>query len=208
MAAFTNRKCDHQLRSQRLTYNGARTELRTFCLYCGQEIGGGGTWQDQDEVGKALAAQRQAEQDKRDRAETDRRERMKNTTKRRFHNTKGTSNKFWEVWRVGNMHVVQYGRIGTDGQKRTKDHGSVAAANEAIRKLILQKLGKGYLEVDGDDFDEVTYEETFRRNPEPNRASTARSRPARKKPKPKPKAAEPPGFLQPRRAPKVKKVQP
>jgi predicted DNA-binding WGR domain protein/cellobiose-specific phosphotransferase system component IIB len=66
---------------------------------------------------------------------------------RRFEMVEGTSSKFWEVETSGVDVTVRFGRIGTDGQTKTKtfDDVSKAAAEEA--KLIKEKTGKGYAEV-------------------------------------------------------------
>lgn len=206
--------CDHKLRSKRLVVVRGKQAVRVFCLYCGTDMtllekGEARTWKDQDEVGKLLAAQRQAEEDARNRAETERRERMANTTPREFHYTRGTSNKFWRVWRAGTQHVVQFGRIGTAGQRRSKDHGSVREANSAISRLIRQKENKGYYEIeiddgpgsyeiDVDDSQEEEYER-MRRSATAKKAWETRRANAKKAKAKK----EPSGFLKPRRVPKV-----
>lgn len=42
---------------------------------------------------------------------------------------------------------MSYGRIGTDGQSKTKETPSIDAAGAEIAKLVAEKLGKGYGEV-------------------------------------------------------------
>ena len=44
----------------------------------------------------------------------------------------------------GNTHTVRYGRIGSDGQSRTKEFASKADAEASCQKLIQAKVGKGY----------------------------------------------------------------
>lgn len=66
---------------------------------------------------------------------------------RRFEYVEGNSCKFWECLISGSTVTVRYGRIGTAGQSQTKTLDSVAAANRHAAKLVNQKLGKGYREV-------------------------------------------------------------
>ena len=42
--------------------------------------------------------------------------------------------------------TVRYGRIGSDGQSRTKEFASNADAEAPCQKLIQAKVGKGYKE--------------------------------------------------------------
>ena len=58
----------------------------------------------------------------------------------------GTSAKFWEVAREGVAVTVRYGRIGTDGQAKTKEFADEAAAVRHAEGLIEEKVGKGYEE--------------------------------------------------------------
>ena len=46
---------------------------------------------------------------------------------RRFELSEGTSNKFWEVALAECDVTVRFGRIGTQGQTKTKTFGSPAA---------------------------------------------------------------------------------
>ena len=66
---------------------------------------------------------------------------------RRFELVEGTSSKFWEVELAGCDVTVRYGRIGTDGQSKTKTFGSAAAAQKEHDALVKEKAGKGYGEV-------------------------------------------------------------
>lgn len=53
--------------------------------------------------------------------------------------------KFWEVAMNNQDLIIQYGRIGSDGQKLIKNYESHAAAIDERRKLIEQKLRRGYV---------------------------------------------------------------
>jgi predicted DNA-binding WGR domain protein len=54
------------------------------------------------------------------------------------------SSKFWEIEVEGSSHTVRYGKIGTDGQTKTKEFGSPDEAQASADKLVKQKLKKGY----------------------------------------------------------------
>ncbi|MEW5742560.1 MAG: WGR domain-containing protein [Myxococcota bacterium] len=66
---------------------------------------------------------------------------------RRFEFSEGSSNKFWEVKVEGEQQIVRFGKIGTAGQEKEKDFDSAAEAKADTKKLIAEKLGKGYVEV-------------------------------------------------------------
>jgi len=66
---------------------------------------------------------------------------------RRFEFSEGSSNKFWEIRVEGESHTVRFGKIGTDGQTKTKEFESAAAARSDADKLIAEKTKKGYEEV-------------------------------------------------------------
>lgn len=68
---------------------------------------------------------------------------------RMFEMKEGSSDKFWEITLDGTSHTVRFGRVGTDGQTKTKDYGTDAAAKAAYDKLVKEKTGKGYKEVTG-----------------------------------------------------------
>ena len=68
------------------------------------------------------------------------------TGARRFELSEGSSNKFWEIRVEGESHTVRYGKIGTDGQTKTKDFDSASAARVDADKLIAEKTKKGYEE--------------------------------------------------------------
>ena len=58
----------------------------------------------------------------------------------------GVSHKFYEVVVDGADLTIRYGRIGTDGTKKTKTFGSPAAAAAEGNKKLGQKRRKGYAE--------------------------------------------------------------
>jgi predicted DNA-binding WGR domain protein len=58
----------------------------------------------------------------------------------------GGSRKFWEITLAGNAYTVRFGRIGTDGQSKTKQFGDAKAAARDAERLIAEKVGKGYME--------------------------------------------------------------
>jgi predicted DNA-binding WGR domain protein len=65
---------------------------------------------------------------------------------RRFELVEGTSSKFWEVAVAGSDVTVRFGRIGTNGQSKTKSFTSAAAAQTEHDTLVKEKTGKGYRE--------------------------------------------------------------
>ena len=66
---------------------------------------------------------------------------------RRFELVDGTSSKFWQIAVDGASHTVDFGRIGTKGQSKTKTFASEKAATTDAEKLVKEKLAKGYHEV-------------------------------------------------------------
>lgn len=66
---------------------------------------------------------------------------------RRFELVEGTSSKFWEVSVEAASHTVRFGRIGTNGQSKTKPFTSADDARIDADRLVKEKLGKGYREV-------------------------------------------------------------
>jgi predicted DNA-binding WGR domain protein len=68
---------------------------------------------------------------------------------RRFEFTEATSRKFWEMRVLGTETQVRFGRLGTEGQLKTKRHTNAKAARLEAEKLIREKTGKGYAEVRG-----------------------------------------------------------
>jgi len=59
----------------------------------------------------------------------------------------GTSKKYWHVTVDGSELVVSFGRIGTAGQLKRRSFASETMARHEAEKLIREKLGKGYQEV-------------------------------------------------------------
>jgi predicted DNA-binding WGR domain protein len=57
---------------------------------------------------------------------------------------KGTSQKFWEIDVRGASIVTRWGRLGTDGQEKTKKLASPTAAKAAHDALVREKTAKGY----------------------------------------------------------------
>jgi DNA ligase-1 len=69
------------------------------------------------------------------------------TSPRRFEFSEGTSSKFWQISVQHAEVAVQYGRIGSPGQKNVKSFPDSAAAHKHAEKLVQEKLDKGYVEV-------------------------------------------------------------
>ncbi|MGE5194209.1 MAG: WGR domain-containing protein [Deltaproteobacteria bacterium] len=66
--------------------------------------------------------------------------------KRYFEFVEGTSSKFWEISVSGSDVTVRFGRIGSNGQTKTKSFADESAAREHADSLIEEKVGKGYTE--------------------------------------------------------------
>lgn len=58
----------------------------------------------------------------------------------------GKSAKFWEISVKGSAHTVRFGRLGADGQSKTKRLSSPAAAMASAQTLVQTKRKKGYTE--------------------------------------------------------------
>jgi DNA ligase 1 len=56
------------------------------------------------------------------------------------------SSKFWEITWGGCDVTTRWGRIGSDGQSKTKTFAHEAAATAAAEKLVEEKTGDGYVE--------------------------------------------------------------
>ena len=54
------------------------------------------------------------------------------------------SSKFWNIVLDGSAHTVHYGRLGAQGQQKTKEFPSAAAARTSFDKLVAEKRKKGY----------------------------------------------------------------
>jgi DNA ligase 1 len=65
---------------------------------------------------------------------------------RHFEFVEGSSNKFWEISVAGKEVTVRFGRIGSQGQTKTKEFADDDAAKAHAEKLIEEKTGKGYVE--------------------------------------------------------------
>ena len=59
----------------------------------------------------------------------------------------GTSNKFWRVGVNGCEVIVEYGRVGTNGQRVVKTFPDADRAQREAAKLTLEKTRKGYQEI-------------------------------------------------------------
>jgi DNA ligase 1 len=68
------------------------------------------------------------------------------SSKRYFEFVEGTSSKFWEISTEGNDVTVRFGRIGTNGQSKTKSFSDATALQRHVDELIEEKTGKGYVE--------------------------------------------------------------
>ena len=66
---------------------------------------------------------------------------------RRFELVEGKSAKFWQADVSGATFIVEYGRLGTAGQRKEKDFGDEGAARKELEKKITEKLREGYSEV-------------------------------------------------------------
>jgi DNA ligase-1 len=67
-------------------------------------------------------------------------------TKRYFEFVEGNSSKFWEISVARTDVTVRFGRIGSDGQTKTKSFSDEAAARKHADDLIEEKTEKGYSE--------------------------------------------------------------
>ena len=66
---------------------------------------------------------------------------------RRFEFEEGSSKKFWDISVEGADVTTRWGRIGTEGQQKSKTFASAAAAKAEHDKLVKEKVGKGYIEL-------------------------------------------------------------
>jgi predicted DNA-binding WGR domain protein len=58
--------------------------------------------------------------------------------------TEGGSNKFWEGAVEGAAVTTRWGKVGSDGQTKTKTFGETDEAEKELAKLIREKRAKGY----------------------------------------------------------------
>lgn len=75
---------------------------------------------------------------------------MSDTWKVHLVFTDDRSNKFWRARTRGKTLIVNYGRIGSDGQESTKDFDSAAEAAAALDKQANEKRRKGYVDEGGE----------------------------------------------------------
>jgi DNA ligase 1 len=68
------------------------------------------------------------------------------TKPRYFEFVKGTSSKFWEVSQAGNTMTTRWGRIGSNGQSKTKTYPDQPTAADAMANLIEEKTNEAYVE--------------------------------------------------------------
>ena len=66
---------------------------------------------------------------------------------RTFKYRDAKSQKFWSIELSGSSTIVRFGRIGTDGQEKTKAFGSPEEAKRAYEKIIAEKVREGYVEI-------------------------------------------------------------
>jgi DNA ligase 1 len=64
----------------------------------------------------------------------------------RFEFSDGKSSKFWEIAVLGTETVTRWGRIGAEGQSKSKTFADAEKAQESATKLIQEKTAKGYIE--------------------------------------------------------------
>ena len=62
----------------------------------------------------------------------------------RFEFADGKSQKFWEIELAESAHTVTFGRIGANGQSKTKEFADEGKARASAEKLIAEKTKKGY----------------------------------------------------------------
>lgn len=60
--------------------------------------------------------------------------------------SKGRSDKFWNIELHGSSYTVAFGRIGSNGQAKTKEFADSAAARKAFDKIVAEKLDEGYID--------------------------------------------------------------
>lgn len=70
---------------------------------------------------------------------------------KRYERSDGKSHKFWSVFREGSEVTTSWGRVGTNGQHKTKSFSDAASAQKEVLTLIRSKVKKGYVLVSGED---------------------------------------------------------
>ena len=68
-------------------------------------------------------------------------------TKRKFLLDDGSARKYWNVSLKGKAQTVEYARVGSASNSKTKTFDSPSDAKAATQKLIDSKLSSGYLEL-------------------------------------------------------------
>ncbi|HQX52355.1 MAG TPA: DUF5724 domain-containing protein [Planctomycetaceae bacterium] len=68
------------------------------------------------------------------------------STIRHLEFVEGNSKKFWEIELNGNTVTTKWGRIGTNGQSKTKSFADESKAKTEYDKLLKEKISKGYSE--------------------------------------------------------------
>lgn len=63
---------------------------------------------------------------------------------KRFEFKDDASHKFWAISVTGDSHTVNFGKVGTAGQTKTKKFADAAAAQKDADKLVAEKTKKGY----------------------------------------------------------------
>ncbi len=58
------------------------------------------------------------------------------------------SHKFWKITLADTSYTVNYGRVGTTGQTKTKEYDTPEEAKKAYDKLVAEKEKKGYVEAE------------------------------------------------------------
>ena len=102
----------------------------------------------------------------------------------RYEYNDGKSRKFWEIVVKGASFTTTYGRIGTDGQSKTKEFADKAKAKAEAEKITAQKVKKGYAPTKG-------------AAKKPAAKKPAAKKPAAKKPAAKKPAAKKPAAKKP-----------
>lgn len=69
--------------------------------------------------------------------------------KQRFELKNKSHQKFWEVEQVGATFTVRFGRVGTEGQIKTKSVATADRARLEVERLIAEKTRKGYARAPG-----------------------------------------------------------
>lgn len=101
---------------------------------------------------------------------------------RRFEYKDAKSSKFWEMEVKGKTLHVTFGRIGTEGESKSKSFANPEKAISEMERLIKQKTAKGYLETNPSN---GSIKEKARRSPSPpNKISSKTGKPETSKRKP------------------------